>query len=152
MSKRSAVLGVSSGLVLLAFAGCGGASSPPSSGPSPEADSETGAVTTVSEGDRAAGENQLSLEEYLRGQVPGLQFLPTPNGGVTLRIRGGSDAAEPLVVIDGAPVQPGQLSTVLTTLNPNDIARVRVLKDVASTNRYGARGANGVIEITTSNR
>lgn len=151
MVTRSVVFGVSSGLALLVSGGCGGASSP-APDPSPQADRETGAVTTVSESDRSAGENQLSLEEYLRGQVPGLQFLPTPDGGLTLRIRGGSDAAEPLVVIDGAPVQPGQLSSVLTTLNPDDIARVRVLRDVASTNRYGARGANGVIEITTSNR
>lgn len=147
MLDRATVLSLSSGLALLL--GCGGASSPPSS-PAPEADRETGAVTTVSEEDRSAGENQLSLQEYLRGQVPGLQFLPTPDGGVTLKIRGGSDVAEPLVVIDGAPVQPGQLSSVLQTLNPNDIARVRVLRDVASTTRYGSRGANGVLEITTT--
>jgi TonB-dependent SusC/RagA subfamily outer membrane receptor len=71
---------------------------------------------------------------------------------VTLRIRGGSDAAEPLVVIDGAPVQPGQLSKVLETLNPRDIGRVQVLRDVASTARYGARGAYGVLLITTKKR
>lgn len=150
MLKRSVLFGVSSGLALLVSGGCGGSSSPPSD-PSPQMDRETGAVTTVSGSDRSAGENQLSLEEFLRGQVPGLQFLPTPDGGLSLKIRGGSDAAEPLVVIDGAPVQPGQLSSVLATLNPNDIARVRVLRDVASTNRYGARGANGVLEITTKN-
>lgn len=151
MLNRSAILGVAGGVALFVSSACGGASSP-SSDPSPRADRETGSVTTVSESDRSAGENHLSLEQYLRGQVPGLQFLPTPSGGVTLRIRGGSDTGEPLVVIDGAPVQPGQLSSVLDNLNPNDIARVRVLKDVASTARYGTRGANGVLLITTSKR
>jgi TonB-dependent SusC/RagA subfamily outer membrane receptor len=135
------------GLALLLTA-CGGSSNPPSSGPgAPE--HSTGAVSTVTQDERSAGENDLSLEEYLRGQVPGLQFLPTPDGGLTLRIRGGSDASEPLVVIDGAPVQPGQLSHVLETLNPRDIARVQVLRDVASTARYGTRGAYGVLLITT---
>lgn len=151
MPSSSPLLAVSGGLALFASTACGGAS-PPSSDASPRTDRETGAVTTISESDRSAGENQLSLEDYLRGQVPGLQFLPAPDGGVTLKIRGGSDAAEPLVVIDGAPVQPRQLSSVLQTLNPSDIARVRVLRDVASTNRYGARGANGVLEITTRKR
>jgi TonB-dependent SusC/RagA subfamily outer membrane receptor len=132
-------------LIVITAIGCSRAN-PPSS---PEPGHETGAVTTVTERQRAAGENQLSLEEFLRGQVPGLQFLPTPDGGMTLRIRGGSDVSEPLVVIDGAPVSPGQLSQVLQTLNPNDIARVQVLKDVASTARYGARGAYGVLLITT---
>ncbi len=138
------------GLSLLVTAACGGSSAPPSSGPEPGR--ETGAVTTVTEGERSAGENQLSLEEFLRGQVPGLQFLPTPDGGVTLRIRGGSDASEPLVVIDGAPVQPGQLSRTLELLNPTDIARVQVLRDVASTARNGTRGAYGVLLITTKKR
>lgn len=138
---------VLAGLVTYA---CGGSTPPPSSGPG--ADRGTGAVTTVTAEGRSAGHNDMSLEEFLRGQVPGLQFLPSPDGGVTLRIRGGSDVAEPLVVIDNAPIQPGQLSSVLETLNPNDIARVRVLKDVASTNRYGTRGAYGVLEITTKKR
>ncbi|MGH7341131.1 MAG: TonB-dependent receptor plug domain-containing protein, partial [Candidatus Rokuibacteriota bacterium] len=134
-------------------AACGGSRASPGAGPAPGQAHPTGAVTTVTEEERSAGgENQLTLEEFLRGQVPGLQFLPTPDGGVTLRIRGGSDAAEPLVVIDGAPVQPGQLSRVLETLNPNDIARVQVLRDVASTARYGTRGAYGVLLITTRKR
>jgi TonB-dependent SusC/RagA subfamily outer membrane receptor len=131
---------------------CSGSNAQPSSGPEPGSGRETGAVTTVTRTGQSDRENDLSLEEYLRGQVPGLQFLPTPDGGVTLRIRGGSDAAEPLVVIDGAPVQPGQLSKVLETLNPRDIGRVQVLRDVASTARYGTRGAYGVLLITTRKR
>ena len=139
------------GLALVVTA-CGGSTAPPSSGPGSATGHETGAVTTVTQSERSAGENELTLEEYLRGQVPGLQFLPTPEGGMTLRIRGGSDASEPLVVLDGAPIQPGQLSQVLETLNPRDIARVQVLRDVASTARYGTRGAYGVLLITTRKR
>ena len=148
MSKAKAALG----LMLAMTAACGGSREAPPSDPRPAATNQTGAVTTVTDDQRSAGENQLSLEDFLRGQVPGLQFLPRPDGGVTLRIRGGSDVAEPLVVIDGAPVQPGQLGSVLETLNPNDIARVQVLRDVASTARYGTRGAYGVLLITTKKR
>jgi TonB-dependent starch-binding outer membrane protein SusC len=140
--------GVTLGLALVVTAACGGSTEPPSSGPE-AGNRETGAVSTVNAADRSGGNNDTSLEEFLRGQVPGLQFLPTPDGGMTLRIRGGSDAAEPLVVIDNAPVQPGQLSSVLENLNPNDIARVQVLRDVASTARWGTRGAYGVLLITT---
>lgn len=143
--------GVTLVLALVVTAACGGSTAPPSAGPGP-GNRETGAVSTVTQTDRSAGDSDLSLEEFLRGQVPGLQFLPTPDGGFTLRIRGGSDAAEPLVVIDNAPVQPGQLSRVLESLNPNDIARVQVLRDVASTARYGTRGAYGVLLITTKKR
>jgi TonB-dependent SusC/RagA subfamily outer membrane receptor len=143
--------GATLGLALLVATACGGSTAPPSSGPD-AGDRQTGAVSTVTPTDRSAGDNDMSLEEFLRGQVPGLQFLPTPDGGFTLRIRGGSDAAEPLVVIDNAPVQPGQLSRVLESLNPNDIARVQVLRDVASTAQYGTRGAYGVLLITTKKR
>lgn len=141
MTNRTAAL-----FLVLAIGGGLACSKPNPSTPTPQ--SQTGAVTTVT-AEQHGNRDDLSLEEFLQGQVPGLQFLPTPNGGRTLRIRGGSDVAEPLVVIDGAPVQPGQLDAVLQTLNPRDIARVRVLRDVASTARYGARGAYGVLEITT---
>jgi TonB-dependent SusC/RagA subfamily outer membrane receptor len=130
----------------------GGCASSGSTASRSGSDGQTGAVTTVTDQSRSSGENELTLEEFLRGQVPGLQFLPTPDGGKTLRIRGGSDVSEPLVVIDNVPVQPGQLSRVLETLNPRDIARVQVLRDVASTSRYGTRGAYGVLLISTKKR
>lgn len=145
MRTAGAILGLS----LIVTAACGGRNSPANPEPGMH---ETGAVSTVAASDRSAGNNDMSLEEFLRGQVPGLQFVPGPDGGTTLRIRGGSDLAEPLVVIDNAPIQPGQLSNVLETLNPNDIARVQVLKDVASTARWGSRGAYGVLLITTKKR
>lgn len=137
------------GLLLVATAACGARDPSASAEPGTHA---TGAVSTVTASERSAGDNDLSLEEFLRGQVPGLQLLPSPDGGLTLRIRGGSDVSEPLVVIDNAPVAPGQLSSILETLNPNDIARVQVLKDVASTARWGTRGAYGVLLITTKKR
>ena len=143
--------GATLALALLVATACGGATASPSAGPD-AGDRGTGAVSTVASADRSAGDNDMSLEEFLRGQVPGLQFLPSPDGGMTLRIRGGSDTSEPLVVIDNVPVQPQQLSSVLETLNPNDIARVQVLKDVASTARWGTRGAYGVLLITTKKR
>lgn len=145
------IASATAGLALLLATACGGSTPSPSSGPDTR-DRGTGSVSTVDASDRSAGENDMSLEEFLRGQVPGLQFLPSPDGGLTVRIRGGSDAAEPLVVIDNVPVTPNQLSSVLETLNPSDIARVQVLRDVASTARWGTRGAYGVLLITTKKR
>ena len=51
----------------------------------------------------------------------------------------------PLFILDGAPVSP----SVFTTLNPQDIASITVLKDAASVAIYGSRAANGVIVITS---
>jgi TonB-dependent SusC/RagA subfamily outer membrane receptor len=56
-----------------------------------------------------------------------------------------------LYVIDGFPLSPGfdQYSNPLSTINPDDIENISVLKDAASTAIYGSRGSNGVILITT---
>jgi TonB-dependent SusC/RagA subfamily outer membrane receptor len=84
------------------------------------------------------------------------------NGDISLRIRGGDmsfrrdsdgsttavSAGEPLLVIDGMPVNEGQNSNTLRALNPNEIENIQVLKDVSSTSSYGMRGAHGVILIT----
>lgn len=106
-----------------------------------------------------------SFEKALAGRVPGLQV--TTNSGQAgaapaIRIRGiGSMNAsnEPLYVIDGVPVisgQAGQMSdyvlnsnNVMSSLNPNDIETITVLKDAAASALYGSRAANGVIIITT---
>src|SRR6056297_192406 len=102
-----------------------------------------------------------SVEQILQGNVAGLQSMAvsgTPGGAQDIRIRGiGSINAsnDPLIVVDGVPVVSGDYarqsttSSILSTLNPNDIANVNVLKDAAATTMYGARGANGVIVITT---
>jgi len=91
-----------------------------------------------------------NVSQALSGTVAGVQIL-TPNGqpgvAATVRIRGvGSINAnmDPLYVVDGLPFD-GDLSSI----NPNDIETMTVLKDAASTALYGARGANGIIMVTT---
>ncbi|MDR0658288.1 MAG: TonB-dependent receptor [Mediterranea sp.] len=88
----------------------------------------------------------------LDGRAPGVQIVSStgqPGENPTLRIRGiGSINAgkEPLYIVDGASYD-GPIST----LNPADIESLTVLKDAAANSLYGARGANGVILITTKN-
>ena len=90
------------------------------------------------------------VEELLAGRFPGVHVLRAPGGGFLVRIRGAGAPgyAEPLYVVDGMPVEvtPGR---GLDWLNPDDIARIDVLKNPAETSMYGGRGANGVIVITT---
>ncbi|WP_338876055.1 TonB-dependent receptor [Spirosoma sp. SC4-14] len=102
-----------------------------------------------------------SADQMLQGKVAGLQstaFSGQPGANQQVRIRGiGSinASADPLYVIDGVPVNSGDVSRLTTSantlagLNPNDIENVTVLKDAASTSIYGSRAANGVILITT---
>lgn len=90
-------------------------------------------------------------EELLIGRFPGVEVLPLPGGGVSVRIRGATSltlSTEPLYVIDGMPIntEPGG---ALKWLAPQDVHRIEVLKDPGSTAFYGVRGANGVILITT---
>ena len=86
----------------------------------------------------------------LEGVVPGLQIANTsgaPGESSTMRVRGiGSINASksPLIIMDGAPYDGN-----LNSINPRDIASINVLKDASSSALYGARGANGVIIITT---
>jgi len=120
----------------------------------------TGAVSTID----AAQLEQVpfaSLEGTLQGNVAGLQSVSgngQPGANSSIRIRGQgsfSASSEPLYVIDGIPVISGSLSNntetsnPLTSINPNDVQSVTVLKDASATAIYGARGANGVILITT---
>jgi TonB-linked SusC/RagA family outer membrane protein len=110
-----------------------------------------------------------SLEQTLQGTAPGVQVTTAssaPGGGISIRIRGGSSVNgnnEPLYVIDGFPIEndpsnsdptdAGRTNTApsnpLATLNPSDIASIEILKDASATAIYGARGANGVVIITT---
>ena len=86
----------------------------------------------------------------LQGEVAGVQMINnsgSPIAEPTLRIRGFSSlnaGTDPLIIVDGAPYDGGW-----NNLNPNDVASISVLKDAASNALYGARGANGVILITT---
>ncbi|WP_149524689.1 SusC/RagA family TonB-linked outer membrane protein [Sphingobacterium hotanense] len=102
-----------------------------------------------------------SIDRALQGRVPGLQSSGgsgQPGSAQTIRIRGVgsiSGSSSPLYVIDGVPVNSGDLSratptaNVLAGINPNDIENITVLKDASSTAIYGSRGSNGVILITT---
>jgi TonB-linked SusC/RagA family outer membrane protein len=99
-----------------------------------------------------------NVAQGLQGRVAGLQVVQNssaPGGNVSVRVRGTNSirgSSEPLFIIDGVQFNNGggvnDLSP-LSTINPNDIASVEVLKDASSTAIYGARGANGVVIITT---
>ena len=86
----------------------------------------------------------------LQGQVAGLQMVnnsgsPTATPSMAIRGFGSINAGtSPLIIVDGAPYDGGW-----NNLNPNDVESITVLKDAASNALYGARGANGVIMITT---
>lgn len=109
----------------------------------------TGSAAVVS--DKELSKMQTTdVAKSLEGIVPGLSVVSEsgqPGQDTKLRIRGiGSinASSEPLIIVDGAPYD-GQLSSI----NSNDIQSVSVLKDAASAALYGARGANGVILIST---
>lgn len=96
-----------------------------------------------------------SVDKALQGQVAGLQISTTsggPGGNTTILVRGISSITggiEPLFVIDGYPITSVGYSNPLSTINPNDIESLDVLKDASATAIYGSRGSNGVIIITT---
>jgi TonB-linked SusC/RagA family outer membrane protein len=99
-----------------------------------------------------------SLNQALAGRIPGVQVNVNsgrPGGQTNVRIRGSSSintGNNPLYIIDGIALPQGtqsQNSNSIDFINPNDIASVEVLKDASATAIYGARGANGVILITT---
>jgi TonB-linked SusC/RagA family outer membrane protein len=116
----------------------------------------TGAIASVSAKDF---EKQpiAGLDQAIAGQAAGVQVAQrtgTPGGGVTIRVRGtGSISAgnEPLYVIDGFPMEGSYNRDFnpLSTINPNDIESIQILKDAASASIYGSRGSNGVVLITT---
>ena len=99
-----------------------------------------------------------SLNQALAGRISGVQVNTNsgrPGGQTNIKIRGFSSintSNNPLYVVDGVALPVGtqtQNSNAIDYINPSDIASVEVLKDASSTAIYGARGANGVILITT---
>jgi TonB-dependent SusC/RagA subfamily outer membrane receptor len=114
----------------------------------------TGAVDSLQPSD-SGGRHVTDVAEMLLGRVPGLEVVRGTNGDISLRIRGGDSIlseGEPLVILDDAPVAEQSVSMVLRGLNPNEVASIDVLKDVASTSVYGTRGAHGVIIIRMKHR
>lgn len=90
-------------------------------------------------------------EELFSGRFSGVRVLRTVGGGLLVSIRGGglwSADQQPLYVVDGVAVTVAS-DRGLDWLVPEDIARIDVLKNAAETTMFGARGANGVVLITT---
>ncbi len=91
-----------------------------------------------------------NVTDALAGQVAGVQLISSngaPGSSATIRVRGISSVnagKDPLIVVDGVPYD-GDMNNIA----PSDIESMTVLKDAASNALYGARGANGVIMITT---
>jgi len=117
----------------------------------------TGSVTSVSAKDFQKGFIPSS-EQLLQGKVAGLQITSgggSAGGGSKIRIRGGASlnaSNDPLIVIDGVPVEGNGISgtgNLLSTINPNDIESISVLKDASATALYGSRASNGVLIVTT---
>ena len=94
--------------------------------------------------------NPLNLAQGLQGAAAGVMVSKQsgdPEGATTIRIRGVATvngSADPLYVVDGV-----QVGTDANFINPSDVESIEVLKDASATAIYGARGANGVILITT---
>jgi len=119
----------------------------------------TGAISSVDVADVPVAVTS-NVGQMLQGRVAGAQVTNdngAPGGGISIRIRGTNSIAantEPLYVIDGIPAITGTSSNdpyqnPLSAISPSDIENIEVLKDASSTAIYGARGAAGVVLITT---
>ena len=91
-----------------------------------------------------------SAAEALQGRLAGVQAISSeggPGADIIIRVRGGGSITQdnnPLYIVDGV-----QVENALSIIPPQDIASIDVLKDASTTAIYGARGANGVVIITT---
>ena len=109
-----------------------------------------GAATTV-KSDVFNKVPAASSGDALQGQVAGLQVYSStgePGSDVSMRLRGVNSinaSNTPLFILDGSPVDVA----IFTSMNPNDIETMTVLKDASSAAIYGSRAANGVVYITT---
>ena len=116
----------------------------------------TGSVALVTQENFNRGMN-TTAENMINGRVAGLTITTpgAPGAGSVIRIRGGSSLSasnDPLIVIDGLPIfnnNVGGSTSVLASINPNDIESFSILKDASATAIYGSRASNGVIIITT---
>lgn len=97
-----------------------------------------------------ANSGDVPIEQILANRVAGVRLGRDENGNLTVQIRGTTSWSKspPLYVLDGIEINPGPQGA-LAGINPNDIEKIEVLKDAASTAMYGSRGANGVIVIRT---
>jgi len=129
----------------------------------------TGATNRLTE-DNMNKSVATSPVEMMQGRVSGVSITQSngePGGGMSVRIRGSNSirsGQDPLYVIDGIPLDNADITpnggtsagineagnkNPISFLNPDDIESIDILKDASSTAIYGARGANGVVLITT---
>lgn len=116
----------------------------------------TGSVSQISSKEFNKGIN-VTPESLISGRIAGVNVVGggAPGAKADIRIRGGSSLSasnEPLIVIDGLPMSnavPNGSTSILSTIDPNDIESFTVLKDASAAAIYGSRAANGVIVITT---
>ncbi len=108
----------------------------------------TGAVASV-KGEEIASNPVSNVAQAMQGRLPGVNVVSQdgrPGASISVRVRGGgsiTQSNEPLYIVDGFPVSN------LDNIAASEIESIDVLKDAASTAIYGARGANGVILVTT---
>ena len=127
----------------------------------------TGSVSSVKI-DQVQASQSATFDKLLQGRAAGVQVTSAsgaPGGAVNIKIRGTSSfngSSEPLYVVDGIILNPAsqdvsnpigstgqEAQNALTSINPNDIASMEILKDASATAIYGSMGANGVVLITT---
>ena len=126
----------------------------------------TGAITKI-DSETIERTSNATVEQALNGKISGVNTIitdGTPGAGIRIRIRGGTSINannEPLYVIDGFPIEvdysvsdgPTEFSvpssSPLANLDPSNIESIDILKDASAAAIYGARGANGVVIITT---
>lgn len=108
----------------------------------------TGSISNI-KSDKLLNRPVTNITQSLQGKVAGVEVFQNsgaPGGHVRMRIRGDNSiksSNEPLYVVDGI------IGVTSELLNPNDIESIEVLKDASATAIYGARGANGVVLVTT---
>lgn len=109
----------------------------------------TGSVTSI-KSDELMKVPTSDVTQALAGRMAGVQVAQSdgqPGSSISIRVRGGisiTQSNEPLYIIDGFPTEDGMAS-----LDPAEIETIDILKDASATAIYGARGANGVVVITT---
>jgi len=123
----------------------------------------TGSVESI-ETEDIEDEPLSGVDQALQGRMAGVRVMQnsgTPGGGISVRIRGSSSinaSNQPLYIVDGVPINIGDYTQQTTfdqdlnatsSINPNDIESIEVLKDASYASIYGARAANGVVLITT---
>ena len=115
---------------------------------------QTSAVVSISASEISQMAPTTSIDNLLQGKAAGVQVTSAngkPGGGAFVRIRGTGSlvagASSPLYLVDGAPIREQDLGNIAN----EDIENISILKDAATTARYGSRGANGVVVITTKN-